>query len=80
MPASMSRAELLALPASVDIRTAGRAFGLGERKVYDLVAHGNFPCRVLRVGRHYRVPTTGPDGLLAVLGVEPAADSGGTAA
>lgn len=80
MPApSMSRAELLALPASVDIRTAGRAFGLGERKVYELVARGDFPCRVLRVGRHWVVPTVGPDGLLAALGVGER-ETGGTAA
>lgn len=52
----MSVEELLALPVSVDLVTAGRAFGLGRTKAFELAQGGEFPCRVLRVGRKYRVP------------------------
>lgn len=72
--AGMSRTELLALPVAVDLVTAGRALGLGRTKAHELARRGEFPCRVLRVGRAYRVPRAE---LLATLG-EPA--SGGDAA
>lgn len=52
----MSVEELLTLPVSVDLTTAGRAFGLGRTKAFELAKAGNFPCRVLRVGVKYRVP------------------------
>jgi hypothetical protein len=48
--------ELLALPVSVDLVTAGRAFGLGRTKAFELAGSGEFPCRVLRVGAKWRVP------------------------
>lgn len=66
----MSRAELLELPASVDLPTAGRAFGLGRTRVYELVRKGEFPVRVVRLGNKYRVPTAE---LLTALGIDPAA-------
>lgn len=72
MAQAMTRNELLALPAVVDLRTAGRALGFGITKCYELVAAGEFPVRVLRVGKSYRVPTAE---LLAVAGVE--RDTGG---
>lgn len=50
-------AEVLALPAVVDIVVAGRAFGLGRTTAYTLARRGEFPCRVVRVGSAYRVPT-----------------------
>jgi hypothetical protein len=34
----MNRAELLALPSSVDLATAGRALGLGRTKSHELAA------------------------------------------
>jgi excisionase family DNA binding protein len=64
----LTRAELLALPVTVDIATAARALGLGRSTGYELARRGEFPCRVLRVGSTYRVPTAD---LLRVLGVEP---------
>ena len=64
----MSRAELLALPVTVDIGTATRALGLGRSTGYDLARRGEFPCRVLRLGSSYRVPTAD---LLRVLGMVP---------
>jgi hypothetical protein len=52
----MSLDELLALPVSVDLVTAGRAFGLGRTKAFQLAKESAFPCRVIRVGIKYRVP------------------------
>jgi hypothetical protein len=52
----MSRDELLSLPVSTDLATAGRAFGLGRTKAFELAKAGEFPCPVLRVGMKYRVP------------------------
>lgn len=64
----LTRAELLALPVTVDIGTAARALGLGRSTGYELARRDEFPCRVLHVGSSYRVPTAE---LLRVLGVEP---------
>jgi predicted DNA-binding transcriptional regulator AlpA len=64
----MTRAELLALPVTVDIGAAARALGLGRSTGYELARRREFPCRVLRVGSSYRVPTAD---LLRVLGVTP---------
>ena len=73
----MSVDELLALPVSVDLTTAGRAFGLGRTKAYELARAGEFPCRVLQVGIKYRVPRSA---LLEALGVNPATARTGDAA
>lgn len=64
----LTRAELLALPVTVDVPTAARALGLGRSTAYELARRGEFPCRVLRVGSSYRVPTAD---LMRILGVEP---------
>jgi hypothetical protein len=63
----MQKDELLALPVSVDLTTAGRAFGLGRTRAYELARAGQFPCRVIPVGRKFRVPRSA---LLEALGVE----------
>ncbi|QEU97155.1 DNA-binding protein [Streptomyces kanamyceticus] len=39
------------------VADASRAFGLSRAKGYDLVRRGEFPCRVLRIGRSTRVVT-----------------------
>jgi predicted DNA-binding transcriptional regulator AlpA len=62
----MTRAELLALPVSVDLMVAARALGMGRTLAYDLAKRGQFPVRVLRLGNRYRV--TRAD-LLRTLGV-----------
>ncbi|SFK37230.1 hypothetical protein [Geodermatophilus ruber] len=72
---AMTQAELAALPATVDVVTAARALSCGRTLAYQLVRAGQFPARVVRLGSRYRVVTGGPDGLLAALGIEPAADS-----
>lgn len=54
--------------ATVDLMTAARALGLGRTKAYELARHDKFPCRVIRIGDTYRIPTPG---LLELLGVPP---------
>jgi hypothetical protein len=66
----MQKDELLALPVSVDLTTAGRAFGLGRTRAYELARIGQFPCRVIPVGRKFRVPRSA---LLEALGIEDSA-------
>lgn len=63
----LTRAELLKLPATVDVATAGRALGIGRSAAYALVQRDEFPIKCLRVGRAYRVPT---ERLLHLLGLE----------
>lgn len=62
----MTREELLALPAAVDLDTGNRALGLGRSKGYELAKRGQYPCKVLRLGRTYRVVTAD---LLSLLGL-----------
>ena len=54
--------------ATVDLMTAARALGLGRTKAYDLARRQQFPCRIIRIGDTYRVPTAG---LLELLGLAP---------
>lgn len=63
----MSREELLALPVSVDLATAGRALGIGRTKAYELLRRDEFPVFTYRLGSRVRVPT---ERLLEFLGVE----------
>ncbi|MGV2914514.1 DNA-binding protein [Streptomyces alfalfae] len=59
--------EVLDLPATVDVETASRAFGFSRSYGYSLARSGQFPCRVIRSGRLFRVQTLD---LRRVLGVE----------
>ena len=52
--------------ATVDLMTAAAALGLGRTKAYELARRDQFPCRVIRIGDTYRIPTPG---LLELLGV-----------
>jgi hypothetical protein len=47
---TMTLAELLAMPVTVDIVTGARALGLCRSTGYELARRGEFPCRVLHVG------------------------------
>lgn len=58
-------AQLRATP-TVGLKTAAAALGLGRTKAYELARSGQFPCRVIRIGEIYRIPTPG---LLELLGV-----------
>jgi predicted DNA-binding transcriptional regulator AlpA len=64
---TMSREDLLALPAVVDVATAAGALGIGRTCAYELVRTGTWPTPVLRVGRLIRIPTAP---LLDLVGVE----------
>jgi hypothetical protein len=66
----MTEAEVLALPAAVDLATAGRALGIGRTKAFELAREGRFPVKVLQVGEKFRVPRTA---LLEALEIDPAA-------
>ena len=55
------------LGATVDIVTAGAILGIGRSKSYELAKDGEFPVRVLRIGRRYLVPTPS---ILALLGID----------
>lgn len=68
----LTPAEIRQLPAVIDLVTAGRAFGIGRTKAYQLARAGEFPCPVLWVGKSYLVPTAG---LLALLGLHDAEGS-----
>ena len=58
---------------TVDLATAARALGLGRTKAYALARHDQFPCRVIRIGDTYRIPTAGLLELLGVTAEEPRA-------
>ncbi|MFH0243616.1 helix-turn-helix domain-containing protein [Streptomyces sp. HK10] len=69
----MSRHELLALPATTDVETAARAFGLGRTTAYALAKANEFPCKIIRAGKTYRVITAD---LLRVLHITPETSDG----
>lgn len=71
---ALTRTEILALPAAIDIVTAGRAFGIGRTTAHTLARSDEFPCRVIRVGKAYRVLTAD---LHKVLGITPGDNEGG---
>jgi hypothetical protein len=65
MPVTITQ---LRASATVDLMTAATALGMGRTKAYELARSGQFPCRVIRIGEVYRIPTAG---LLELLGVTP---------
>lgn len=72
MPRQMQEAELLSLPVSVDVETAGRAFGIGRTKAFELARTDQFPVPVLRVGSKLRVARSS---ILRALGISAEAAS-----
>jgi len=63
---TMTREDLLALPAVVDLATAAAVLGIGRTCAYELVRTGTWPTKVLRIGRLIRIPTAPLLDLLAV--------------
>lgn len=51
----MSEAELRSLPVVVSLETANRALSIGRSTGYALARTGDYPVRVLRLGKQYRV-------------------------
>jgi hypothetical protein len=43
-------------PPTTDIETAASILGIGHTKTYELAEAGDFPVKVVRVGRRYVVP------------------------
>jgi hypothetical protein len=68
MPVTIAQ---LRATTSVDLMTAALALGMGRTKAYDLARRDEFPCRVIRIGETYRVPTAGLLELLGVTAEEP---------
>lgn len=67
---ALTREQLIALPASIDLRTLGQAFGISEPVVRDLHRRGHFQdmgIRINRLGAQYRVVTAD---VLRALGIE----------
>jgi hypothetical protein len=59
-----------ALGVTCDVETAGAILGIGRTKAYELAKRGEFPTKIIRVGRRYVVPTPA---LLNLLGASDAA-------
>jgi len=70
MPKPLTCDEILALPTMIDLTAACAALGIGRTAGYTHARNGTFPCRVIRVGRRYRVPTAD---LHVILGLAPPA-------
>jgi hypothetical protein len=68
MPVTITQ---LRASATVDLMTAARALGLGRTKAYELARNDQFPCRVIRIGDTYGIPTADPLELLGVTAEEP---------
>lgn len=48
--ATLTTADLMSLPPTVDVETGGKAFGLGRTTSYRLAREERFPCKVVRAG------------------------------
>ena len=62
----MTPEEIDALGVSTDLQTACRAIGISKSSGYAAAKSGKFPCRVIRVGSRYIVPTSGLRELLGI--------------
>lgn len=66
----MTPEEINALGVSTDLQVAARALGISKSAAYASARSGTFPCRVVKVGARYVVPTAE---LKSVLGLGGAA-------
>jgi predicted DNA-binding transcriptional regulator AlpA len=62
--------DLMDLPPTVDVELASRALGISRSHGYNLARAGEYPVRVVRAGRSFRVVTAE---LQRTLGVQEAA-------
>ncbi|PJN27032.1 helix-turn-helix domain-containing protein [Kitasatospora sp. CB02891] len=53
----LSFMEAFDLPVVVNVPTAARALGICLTTAYRLAREDVFPCKILRIGNKYRVPT-----------------------
>jgi hypothetical protein len=56
----------LGLGITTDVETAAAALGIGRTKAYEMAKSGQFPVKLIRVGRRYIVPVPA---LLDLVGV-----------
>lgn len=63
---TLTTADLLKLPPTISVVTAGKAIGINRDTAYKLARSGTFPCKVIRPGTQYRVVTAD---LLRVLAI-----------
>jgi hypothetical protein len=61
--------EFAAENLTTDVGTGGSLFGLSRTQAYEAVKAGEFPVKVIRIGRRLVVPVAP---ILALLGIEPA--------
>lgn len=61
-----TRERVLSLGLHTDLVTAGEIVGIGRTTAHDLARRGEFPVKVLRLGRKYVVPVAP---LLELLGI-----------
>jgi hypothetical protein len=73
----MTREQLLALPVTVDLQTAGRAWGLSRSRVYDAHARNALPFPVVVVSGRLKVTRAA---LLKSLDIDEAEPATGPAA
>lgn len=66
MTRKWSAEEVLALPVTTELVTAGSVLGMGRSASYEQARAGTFPVPVLRVGSRYRVVTAH---LIELLGI-----------
>lgn len=62
-----STSRIRALGATTDIKTASAILGMGQTAGYALARRGEFPVKVLTLGRKYVIPVAG---LLTALGID----------
>jgi hypothetical protein len=62
MTRALTVEEILALPAAVDLVTAGQALGVGRTKAHELARRGEWPTPLLKLGVAYRVRRSDPRG------------------
>jgi hypothetical protein len=67
MAKGLTPEQILQLPAAVDIPTAGKVFGYGKSKAYQMARLGEFPVPLLPFGKSFRVTRAS---ICAVLGIE----------
>jgi hypothetical protein len=73
----LTLAEVQNLPAVVDLMTAARILDLSRTKTYEMARRDEFPCRLLKFGDTYRVPTAE---LLELIGLDVHKQPGTTSA
>ena len=71
----MTRAELAALPAVLDVPTAAKVLSVGRTAAYELIRSGEWPTPVFRLGKLIRIPTAPLLELIGLKGAGPSFDA-----